>query len=84
MKAVTYTAQALKALAQHRSQADKIAAKMRAYAENPASQAKNIKRLKGPTTPVYRLRVGDYRVIFEETRTTITVLRLGPRGSIYE
>jgi mRNA interferase RelE/StbE len=84
VKSVTYTPQALKALAQHRNHADRIVAKVRAYAEKPASQANNIKRLKGTVNAACRLRVGDYRVIFEETDTTITVLRLGPRGSIYD
>ena len=32
----------------------------------------------------YRLRVGDYRVIFEETETAITVTAIGRRGDIYE
>ena len=36
--------------------------------------------------PGYRLRVGDYRAIFErdDDARTIEVLRIGPRGSIYE
>ncbi|MGQ0484985.1 MAG: type II toxin-antitoxin system RelE family toxin [Hyphomicrobiales bacterium] len=34
-------------------------------------------------TPAVRLRVGDYRVIFDETKTTITVLALGHRRDIY-
>jgi len=29
-----------------------------------------------------RLRVGDFRVIFEEDSTTIRVLTLGPRGGV--
>ena len=34
-------------------------------------------------TPTVRLRVGDYRVIFDETDETITVLALGHRRDIY-
>jgi mRNA interferase RelE/StbE len=30
-----------------------------------------------------RLRVGEFRVIFDETSNEILVLRIGPRGSIY-
>jgi mRNA interferase RelE/StbE len=30
-----------------------------------------------------RLRVGDYRILFEETDIEIHVTRIGPRGSIY-
>jgi mRNA interferase RelE/StbE len=34
-------------------------------------------------TPTVRMRVGDYRIIFDETPTTITVLALGHRREIY-
>ncbi|UCI05060.1 type II toxin-antitoxin system RelE family toxin [Mesorhizobium sp. B1-1-8] len=34
-------------------------------------------------TPTVRLRSGDYRVIFDEAATTITVLALGNRREIY-
>ncbi len=34
-------------------------------------------------TPTVRLRFGYYRVIFDETATTITVLALGHRKDIY-
>ncbi len=34
-------------------------------------------------TPTVRLRIGDYRVIFDETKTTITVLAVGNRRDIY-
>jgi mRNA interferase RelE/StbE len=34
-------------------------------------------------TDYMRLRVGDFRVLFRETATEITVLDLGPRGGIY-
>ena len=51
-----------------------IRAKIEAYAADPTSQANNVKKLQGRDG--YRLRVGDYRVIFE-------VLDVGPRGGIY-
>lgn len=34
-------------------------------------------------TPTVRMRVGDYRIIFDETDKTITVLALGHRREIY-
>lgn len=34
-------------------------------------------------TPTVRMRVGDYRIIFDETPTMITVLALGHRRDIY-
>lgn len=39
------------------------------------------KAMKG--TPIVRLRVGDYRVIFDETSTAITILAVGDRREIY-
>ena len=33
--------------------------------------------------PFKRLRVGDFRVLFEETETEIIVSDIGPRGAIY-
>lgn len=45
---------------------------------------KNIKRLKGEKA--FRLRVGDYRVIFDVDlkKKLITILRLGHRKNIYD
>jgi mRNA interferase RelE/StbE len=34
-------------------------------------------------TPTVRLRVGDYRIVFDETATEIRVLVLGHRREIY-
>lgn len=34
-------------------------------------------------TPTVRLRIGDFRIIFDESATTITVLALGNRREIY-
>ena len=49
---------------------------------NPFS--KNIKRLKGDGA--FRLRIGDYRIIFDIDRKKglITILRLGYRKNIYK
>ena len=58
-----------------------IRTKVEQYAAVPASQSHNVRKLKGE--PGYRLRVGAYRVIFEIEGDTLTVLAIGPRGSIY-
>lgn len=79
MKTVTYTSAALADLAKHRNRAAKIMDKVERYA---ADGLGNIKQLTG--SPAKRLRVGDFRVIFEETATTITVSRIAPRGGIYD
>lgn len=50
--------------------------------EDPFS--KDIKKLKGETA--FRLRVGDYRIIFDMNYSNrlITILRLGHRKNIYQ
>jgi len=59
----------------------RILAKIEAYAEDPASQANNIKALKD--YGAIRLRVGDWRVIMKDG-VVIDVLRIGPRGKVYK
>ena len=48
--------------------------------ENPFS--KDIRKLKGMNA--FRLRVGDYRVIFEIEKDIICILKVGHRKNIYE
>lgn len=43
----------------------------------------DVKKLKGYTTK-YRLRVGDYRIIFDMSGNIITVGELLPRGEAYK
>jgi mRNA interferase RelE/StbE len=47
-----------------------------------AAHANNVTRLVGSSGKL--LRVGDFRVIFEESETEIIVTKVGPRGDIYE
>jgi mRNA interferase RelE/StbE len=56
----------------------RIVAKLRAYA---ATGAGDVKALAG--SDLVRLRVGDYRVIFVESATEITVGRIGHRRDVY-
>jgi len=82
MKTVTLLPAAAKALRKHRAEAERILGKIEAYAVDPASQVNNVKALSGSVAR--RLRVGDFRVIFEEADTEIIVTRIGPRGSVYD
>ena len=45
----------------------------------------DIKRMAG-TDGLYRLRVGDYRVLYtvEDTRLIVYVLQIGNRGDVYK
>jgi len=60
--------------------ARRIIKKVDELSENPFS--KDIKRLKGSND--FRLRVGDYRVIFSIEKETIQILKVGHRKNIYE
>ncbi|MEK6935503.1 MAG: type II toxin-antitoxin system RelE/ParE family toxin [Nanoarchaeota archaeon] len=42
----------------------------------------DIKRLQG--SDLFRLRVGDYRIIFEINKELITILKIGHRKNIYK
>lgn len=59
-----------------------IVSKIESYAADPTALGNNIARLKGRAG--LRLRIGDWRVIFDETGDCIEVLAVGPRGSVYE
>lgn len=82
MKRVRYTADALRSLKRHGNVANRIMRSVREYADGTGARANNVKALQGSSA--LRLRVGDYRVIFDETDTEIIVTGLGPRGSIYD
>jgi mRNA interferase RelE/StbE len=82
MKRVRYTTDAVKSLKRHGNMADRIMRAMREYAEGTGAHANNIKAMQGSSG--LRLRLGDYRVAFEEAETEIVVTGLGPRGRIYD
>lgn len=82
MKKITWTGTAAKALKRHANQAARIRAKVSQYADDPASLANKVIILSG--VDARRLRVGEFRVIFKETATDITVLDIGPRGGVYD
>jgi mRNA interferase RelE/StbE len=57
----------------------RVDAKLTTYA---ASGSGDVKRLKGIAG--YRLRIGDWRVIFIEDARSITVVAVGNRKEIYD
>jgi mRNA interferase RelE/StbE len=61
---------------------ERIIRALEGYAADPKSHANNVTQLVGSNAK--RLRVGGYRVIFEETDTDILVTKVGPRGSVYD
>jgi mRNA interferase RelE/StbE len=61
-----------------------IRSKLDALAVDPAAPNNNVKRLKGSAH--YRLRVGDWRVIYalRDDALIIAVVRIAPRGGVYD
>lgn len=83
MKSVTYKPAALKALRKMpRNEAERIRSKVSQYADDPASLANNVKALTGRDG--IRLRVGDWRVIMDDQAEVLDVLKIGPRGGVYD
>lgn len=81
LKTVIFLAPARRALLKHKGEAARIITKIEDYAADPAAFPK-VKMLKGGSGK--RLRVGSFRVIFEETADAVIVTGVGPRGRIYE
>ena len=82
MKRVVYRTAAARALRRMPvNTARRILGKVDAYAADPASQANNVKTLKGREG--IRLRVGDWRVIMLDGEV-LDILDIGPRGGIYD
>lgn len=50
----------------------RIVRKISQYAADPAAQANNVKHLQG--SDLYRLRVGDFRVLFTIDQGTVTIM----------
>lgn len=63
--------------------AKRIRTKMAQYAAAPESLAKNVKVLKGEHG-YFRLRVGSWRVVFSEEYDAVAIIRIAPRGRVYE
>lgn len=62
---------------------DQLLSKIEDLARDPFSAA-NVRKLVG--LPGYLLRVGDWRVIYdvESGRLVVRVLKIGPRGGVYQ
>ncbi len=82
MKQVVFTRTALKALRRMPANvATTIRGKIDQYAADPASLANNVTRLQGRSG--FRLRVGDWHVLFDEDGAVLEILDVGPRGGVY-
>jgi mRNA interferase RelE/StbE len=83
---VEYEAQAAKALRKLPANLrNRIRSKIEQYAEDPKSLSNNVIQL--TNSELFRLRVGDYRVIFAVEQNTVTimvVIDVRPRGGAYD
>lgn len=85
MYQIEYTRDAVKALmAMPRNVSQQIRCKIELLAADPFAANNNVKKLVG--REAYRLRVGDWRVIYEIEggRLVIHVLTVAPRGGAYQ
>jgi len=85
MWSVDYSAEALRTLVRmDRAVAKRLRAKILALARNPLAPNNNVRKLTG--IEGYRLRVGDWRIIYalRHEVLTVVVVRVGHRREIYQ
>jgi mRNA interferase RelE/StbE len=85
MYSIEYSKSARKALKSMPSNTAKlIMEKIEALAADPLSPNNNVRKLTGH--PGYRLRVGNWRVVYmvHEQALLIAVVRIAPRGDAYQ
>jgi mRNA interferase RelE/StbE len=85
MFSVEYSKSARKSLkAMPRNTARLIMEKIGSLAENPMASNKNVRKL--TNHPGYRLRVGEWRVVYtvHELALIIAVIRIASRGDVYK
>jgi len=83
MKEIVYSKTAQKALVRMpRNWAIRIRDKVSAYADDPVSQANNVKALQGMDR-MLRLRVGDWRIVMSDG-VVLEIVDIKARGSAYK
>jgi mRNA interferase RelE/StbE len=85
MWSVAYTTDALKVLSRmDQVVAKRIRSKILALAVNPSAPNNSVKKLTG--VEGYRLRIGDWRVIYtlKHEIMTVVVVRVGHRREVYK
>ena len=63
---------------------ERVAEAVNLLAQNPYSELLKVKKLKA-AQDLYRVRVGDYRVVYEirESRLIVLIIKIGHRGEVY-
>ena len=84
MKTIAYSKSATKTLRRIPANVSaSIVAKIKQFANDPASFGNNVKPLRGYTDQ-FRLRVGDWRVVMSDNGEVLSIIKIGPRGSVCE
>ena len=84
MKSIAFSKDALRTLRKMpRNVAELVRRKIDQYATDPESLANNVTAIRSEPGH-YRLRVLDWRIIFAEDGSVISIIRIAPRGSAYE
>jgi len=60
----------------------KITASIKKLSSNPFASGTNIKKLKGFKPPLYRIRSGDFRVLYRVHDKTIIIMRVIDRKDL--
>ena len=84
MYKINFTKQAYKSLRRvPRDIVDRMRERLDQIAQDPYAQSANVTKLQNRAG--YRLRVGDWRVIYDlqDEELVILVLKVGPRGDVY-
>ena len=79
---IDFTRTAIKELKKIGPARANIVTKIRQYADDPASLANNVRALS--KSDEYRLRIGDYRVLFVLSDDTMTVVAVRHRSRAYD
>jgi len=83
-RSIAYSAAAKKMLRRIDAATSKrIRAKVKQLAADPDSLSNNVRRLVGEDN-LWRLRVGDWRVIYTMDLVILSVTSVSPRGSAYD
>ena len=80
---IAYSKQALRFLRRMPAdQAALIREKIEIYAADPTALAGKVKKLEGRDG--YRLRVGRWRILFDQNGNILEIIKIGPRGGVYQ
>jgi len=82
MLKITYTKQAVKALRKMQPKKAKSIANAIERIGNKDTKGLNIIKREGYDD--YRLRLGDYRVIYTIEGVILAIIKIGPRGDVYK